>query len=70
MVWEAHAVTFVLSVWRISQKSLPNKVFLCPSTSVDEKCINVLGLEYKYFLVGKIVRRGVRAEVGVEIHVL
>ena len=26
-------------------------------------------LEYKYFLVGTIVQRGVRVEVGVEIHV-
>ena len=34
-----------------------------------EECIYVLGLEYKYFLVGTIVRRGVRVEVGVEIHV-
>ena len=32
------------------------------------KCIYVLGLEYKYFLVGTIVRRGVRVEVGIEIH--
>ena len=44
-------------------------MFLCPSTSVDENCIYVIGLEYKYFLVGTIVRRGVRVEVGVEIHV-
>ena len=69
MVREVHALTFVLSVWRISRQCLPNKVFVCPSTSVDEKCIYVLGLECKYFLVGTIVRSGVRVEVGVEIHV-
>ena len=33
------------------------------------ECICVLGLEYKYFLVDTIVRRGVRVEVCVEIHV-
>ena len=32
-------------------------------------CIYVLGLEYKYFLVVTIVRRGVGVEVSVEIHV-
>ena len=32
------------------------------------KCIYVLGLEYKYFLVRTIVRRGVRVEVGVDLY--
>ena len=33
-----------------------------------KKCIYVLRLECKYFLVATIVGRGVRVEFGVEIH--
>ena len=59
-----------LLLFRLSSESLGNACLIkCFYVlRLDEKCIYVLGLEYKYFLVGTIVRRGVRVDVGVEVH--